>query len=61
MKFFVYNTATGTALHTLTDEKEARRFVRHYEKHDQQHDGGPLAVVAWSPGSLEVLDREALA
>ncbi len=60
-KFHVFDLATGVCLHTLPDEKEARRFVRHYEKCDQSHEGGPLAVVAWSPGSLEVLPREALA
>ena len=59
-KYHVYNLATGACLHTLTDEKEVGRYVRHFEKHDQAHEGGPLAVVAWSPGSLEVLARGAL-
>jgi hypothetical protein len=59
-KYFIYNLATGTVVHILIDEKDVKRYIKHFEKHDQQHEGGPLAVVAWEPGRLEVLARDAL-
>jgi TusA-related sulfurtransferase len=55
-KFFVYNLATGTLLHILIDEPSTRKYIKHFEKHDMAHEGGPLAVVAWEPGRIEVLN-----
>jgi hypothetical protein len=59
-KYHVFNLATGTHVHTLIDEKDVKRYIKHYEKYDQQHEGGPLAVVAWEPGSIKVLARDSL-